>query len=190
MKKLITAVLMILLTTYVYAQPICFAKVAAQYSNFSSDGSESMLGIRGAIGSYVPLGQSSFYFQPQLVYAQKGQDAGKFLDKCKIHYAEVPLNIGALIKFTRNIGLGLMVGPYVSVGVAGKSDNPEMTEDLFNKISRFDAGLNAGIQFHIWKIFVFADYDWGMRNLMHSPDLELGENLTTRAGAIGIGFAY
>ncbi len=189
MKKLILAVLTALLSSFLYAQPYTLIKGGAQLSKLSSDGSESIFGIRGGIGGFVPLGESSFYFMPQAIYAQKGQKAGKFLDKCTIHYAEVPLTIGALLKFTRNIGLGLMAGPYAAVGVAGKSDNPEIGK-LFDTISRFDAGISAGIQLHIWKIFLFADYDYGLRNLMHSDDIEIGENLTTRSGAIGIGFSY
>lgn len=189
MKKLILVVLTALFSTFMYAQPYTMIKGGAQLSNFSSDGSESMFGIRGGIGGFVPLGESSFCFMPQAVYAQKGQKAGKFIDNCTIHYAEVPLTIGALLKFTRHIGLGLMVGPYAAVGIAGKSDNPEIGK-LFETISRFDAGISAGIQLHIWKIFLFADYDYGMRNLMRSKDLEIGENLTTRSGAVGIGFTY
>lgn len=190
MKKLIMAMLTLLIATIAYSQPYSMIKGGAQFSKFSADGSESKFGIRGGLGGFVPLGESSFYFMPQLVYAQKGQEAGKLLGDCTLHYAEVPLTIGALIKFTRHVGLGLMVGPYAGFAVAGKSDDPEMADDLFDKISRFDAGISGSVQLHIWKIFVFADYDWGMRNLMHSPDLELGENLTTRAGAIGIGFTY
>lgn len=189
MKKLILAVLASLLSSFMYAQPYTMIKGGAQLSKFSSDGSESLFGIRGGIGGFVPLGESSFFFMPQAVYAQKGQKAGKFLDNCTIHYAEIPVTIGALLKFSRNIGLGLMVGPYAAVGVAGKSDNPDVTK-LFDTISRFDAGISAGIQLHIWKIFLFADYDYGLRNLMNSDDLDIGENLTTRSGAIGIGFAY
>lgn len=189
MKKLILAVLAILLTTIVYAQPLTMIKGGAQFSNFSSEDSESKFGIRGGIGGFVPLGQSSFYFMPQLVYAQKGQDAGKFLGDCKIHYAEVPLSLGALIKFSKNVGMGLMVGPYVGVGVAGECNNPEVAK-LFDAIKRVDAGLSAGFQFHIWKIFVFADYDYGLRDLINSKDNEIGENLTTRSFSAGIGFAY
>ncbi|MEE1062545.1 MAG: hypothetical protein UH071_02675, partial [Paludibacteraceae bacterium] len=66
---------------------------------------------------------------------------------------------------------------------------PEVTK-LFDTISRFDAGISAGIQLHIWKIFLFADYDYGLRNIINSDDLDIGENLTTRSGAIGIGFTY
>ena len=189
MKKHILAVLAVLLSTFMYAQPYTMIKGGAQFSNFSSDGSESKFGIRGGIGGFVPLGESSFFFMPQAVYAQKGQNAGKFLDNCTIHYAEVPVTFGALLKFTRHIGLGLMVGPSAAVGVAGKSDNPEVTK-LFDTISRFDAGLSAGIQLHIWKIFVFADCDYGLRNLMRSEDLDIGEYLTTRSVSVGLGFAY
>lgn len=189
MKKHILAVLTILLSTIMYAQPYTMIKGGAQLSNFSSDGSEQKFGIRGGVGGFVPLGESSFFFMPQAVYAQKGQDAGKFLDNCTIHFAEIPVTVGALLKFTRHISLGLMAGPYVAVGVAGTSDNPEVTK-LFDTISRFDAGISAGIQLHIWKIFIFADYDYGLRNLMNSNDLDIGEYLTTRSGAVGIGFAY
>ncbi len=164
-------------------------KAGAQYSRFSSDGSESRLGIRGGIGGYLPLGESSFYLMPQALYTQKGQDAGQYIGNCTVHYAEIPLELGALIKFTKKIGLGLMVGPYFAVGVAGKCDVPEYTK-LFKAISRFDTGISAGLEFHIGRIFVFADYDYGLRNLMRSSDMEIGEHLTTRAGAIGIGFAY
>ncbi len=189
MKKLIMAVLTLLLSAIACAEPISMAKVGAQFSKMSTDGSESKLGIRGGIGGYLPLGESSFYLMPQAVYAQKGQENGTFLGNCTIHYAEVPVTIGALIKFSRKIGLGLMVGPYAAVGVAGKSDNPEV-KDLFKMISRFDAGISAGIQFHIKRVFIFADYDYGLRKLMKSPDFEIGENLTTRSGAVGLGFAY
>ncbi|MBQ0156956.1 MAG: outer membrane beta-barrel protein [Bacteroidales bacterium] len=189
MKKLILAVLTLLLTTIVCAQPYTMIKGGAQLSKFSSDGSESKFGVRGGLGGFVPLGESSFYFMPQLVYAQKGQEDGKFLGNTTLHYAEVPLTIGALVKFTRNVGLGLMVGPYAGVAVAGKCDNPEVS-DLFSTISRVDAGISGSVQLHIWKIFVFADYDWGLRSIMKDTDYEIGEKLTTRSGAVGIGFTY
>lgn len=189
MKKLILAVFTLLLATIACAEPITMIKGGAQFSKMSSDGSESRFGVRAGIGGYQPLGESSFYFMPQIIYAQKGQKAGKFIDNCEIHYVEVPLSLGALVKFSRNVRFGLSVGPYISVGVAGKSDSPEVIK-LFNTISRFDAGLSTGIQFHIWKIFIFADYDYGLRRLMKSTDVEIGEKLTTRSGAIGLGFAY
>lgn len=191
MKKLILAVLTLLLATIVSAEPYVMVKGGAQFSHFSFDYSESLFGVRGGIGGYIPLGESSFCLMPQAVYAQKGQETGDFLGKCTIHYAEVPLTIGALVKFNKNIKLGLMAGPYFAFGVAGKNLNTDLMRiDIFDVLGRFDAGLNAGIQFHIWKIFVFADYDFGLHNLVKKEYSEFCSDFTTRSGAVGIGVAF
>lgn len=189
MKKLILAVLTTLLATIVCARPYAIAKVGAQFSKFNYEDSQSLFGVRGGVGGFFQLGESSFYLMPQAVYAQKGQKSEDYIGQTTIHYAEVPLTVGAFVKFSRNVGLGLMVGPYVAVGVAGKSESP-YPSDPFETISRFDAGLSGGIQLHIWKIFVFADYDWGLRNILKPNELFKNETLSTRSGAVGLGFCY
>lgn len=191
MKKLIIAAFTLLLATIACARPYAIAKGGAQFSNFGVDDSESLFGIRGGVGGFFPLGESSFCLMPQLIYAQKGQESGSLLEKCKIHYAEVPLTIGAFIKFTRNIGLGLMVGPYAAYGVAGEMKSEYHNEKLFDLINRFDAGISGGIQFHVWKLFVFADYDWGLKNILKkNEEYGIDDTMSTRSGSVGIGFCY
>lgn len=189
MKKFVLTTLAILLSTVMYAQSCFNIKAGVQGSKFSFSDSESRMTIRGGIGGLLQLGESSFYFMPQLLYAQKGQESGGFLNDCTIHYAEVPIQIGAIIKFSKRTGLGLSVGPYAAVGVAGKTDNPQVS-DIFDAVSRFDAGISAGVQLYLWRVMIFADYDYGLRDIMNKDYMDIGEKLTTRSGSVGIGLTF
>lgn len=105
------------------------------------------------------------------------------------YYIEVPVNL--LVKFPLDKSSHLFVnaGPYVAVGVAGKSkvetrflgvvsnseeqikfnnDNPTTTaqEDAaYNKLKRFDYGLNFGGGFAFKQLIIKANYDLGLTKI-------------------------
>lgn len=105
-------------------------------------------------------------------------------------YVEVPLNLLFKIPFnTTGPGLFVNAGPYIAVGVAGKSktdakiegitvssstnikfsnDNPftsEQDDAAYNKLKRFDYGLNFGAGLDLSKFLIKVNYGLGLARI-------------------------
>ena len=104
-------------------------------------------------------------------------------------YAEIPLN--AVLKVSSKKGSGVFVhaGPYLAVGVAGKSkvdsklglftsssnksiqfsnDDPftsQQDDANYNKLKRFDYGLNFGAGFELGKTLLRVNYGLGLAKI-------------------------
>jgi hypothetical protein len=104
-------------------------------------------------------------------------------------YLEIPLN--AVIKLTddKDNGLFFHGGPYVAIGIGGKSktnsrigliesnssssikfsnDDPftsQQDDANYNKLKRFDYGLNAGIGFNFEKALIRFNYGLGLAKI-------------------------
>ncbi|MBP6431420.1 MAG: PorT family protein [Ferruginibacter sp.] len=104
-------------------------------------------------------------------------------------YLEVPLN--AVIKVTdiANNGIFFHAGPYIAMGIAGKSktesrigviqsnssskiefsnDNPftsQQDDANYNKLKRFDYGLNAGVGISFSKALIRLNYGLGLAKI-------------------------
>ncbi len=104
-------------------------------------------------------------------------------------YIQLPLNAVLKIPIQKKLGLFINAGPYIAVGVAGKSkvdtklgiitssseskiqfsnDDPftsEQDDASYNKLKRFDFGLNAGGGFDFGKIILKANYGFGLAKI-------------------------
>ena len=102
-------------------------------------------------------------------------------------YVEVPLNL--VIKMPTKINLFVYGGPYAAIGVAGKStseskvfgvtsssendikfanDDPftsRQDDAAYNKLKRFDFGLNVGAGIDLKKIILKANYGYGLTKI-------------------------
>ena len=104
-------------------------------------------------------------------------------------YVEIPLN--AVIKVSSKKGSGIFVhaGPYIAVGIAGKSkvnsklgilttsseksiafsnDDPftsRQDDANYNKLKRFDYGLNFGAGFELGKTLLRVNYGMGLSKI-------------------------
>lgn len=104
-------------------------------------------------------------------------------------YIQLPLNAVLKIPLQKKSGLFINAGPYIAVGVAGKSkvdtklgiisssseskiqfsnDDPftsQQDDASYNKLKRFDFGLNAGGGFDFGKIILKANYGIGLAKI-------------------------
>jgi len=104
-------------------------------------------------------------------------------------YLEVPLNVILKFHLDRGAGLFFNLGPYFAIGVGGKSkvdyydgfttshterkiefanDDPftsQQDDANYNKLKRFDYGLNLGGGFNFKKLILKANYGFGLAKI-------------------------
>ena len=104
-------------------------------------------------------------------------------------YLEVPLNVVLNIPLPGKTGLFFNAGPYMAVGVGGKSktdskilgitsssENPikfsnddpftsQQDDAAYDKLKRFDFGINLGGGFDFKKLIVKANYGYGLAKI-------------------------
>lgn len=104
-------------------------------------------------------------------------------------YLEVPLNLLVNVPINRGAGLFFNIGPYIAMGVGGKSkvetfdgvtstkwerkidfanDNPftsEQDDANYNKLKRFDYGINIGGGFDFNKFLLKLNYGYGLAKI-------------------------
>ncbi len=104
-------------------------------------------------------------------------------------YVELPVNFVVRLPLPSNSNIFFNAGPYVAMGVAGKSkvetkflgsvsnstsnikfnnDNPSTTQQedaSYDKLKRFDYGVNVGGGFDLGKVILKANYALGMSKI-------------------------
>lgn len=104
-------------------------------------------------------------------------------------YLEIPLNAVIRVPLQGKTGLFFNVGPYLGIGVAGKAkseskilgvvstsetdiefnnDDPTQSgqqDAAYNKLKRFDLGLNVGGGFDFGKLLLKANYGYGFSKI-------------------------
>jgi hypothetical protein len=101
-------------------------------------------------------------------------------------YLEVPLNLILRVPLEKNTGIFFNAGPYIAMGIAGKSktegktagvafkssDNiswtstdPNSQNGAYNKLKRYDFGLNVGGGLDLGKVLLKANYGMGFTKI-------------------------
>lgn len=104
-------------------------------------------------------------------------------------YLEVPLNVVLNVPLQNKTGLFFNAGPYIAIGVGGKSktdtklgaltssseskikfsnDNPftsQQDDAAYDKLKRFDFGVNLGGGFDFKKLILKANYGYGLAKI-------------------------
>ncbi len=104
-------------------------------------------------------------------------------------YLELPVNFILRLPLESKNNIFINAGPYVAMGIAGKSkmetkilgtvtksssdiefnnDDPSTTQQedaSYNKLKRFDYGINVGAGFDIGKVIIKANYGLGMAKI-------------------------
>jgi len=104
-------------------------------------------------------------------------------------YIEVPLNLVVKVPLDKTSGLFFNAGPYIAIGVAGKSkteskfgplsssssesikfsnDNPftsQQDDAAYNKLKRFDFGINLGAGFEFEHLLLKVNYGMGLAKI-------------------------
>jgi hypothetical protein len=104
-------------------------------------------------------------------------------------YLELPINFVLRLPLESKNNIFINAGPYVAMGIAGKSkmetkilgavtksssdiefnnDDPSTTQQedaSYNKLKRFDYGVNVGAGFDVGKVIIKANYGLGMAKI-------------------------
>lgn len=104
-------------------------------------------------------------------------------------YLELPVNFILRLPLESKNNIFINAGPYVAMGIAGKSkmetkilgtvtksssdiefnnDDPSTTQQedaSYNKLKRFDYGINVGAGFDVGKVIIKANYGLGMAKI-------------------------
>lgn len=175
MKKLILLTVCVLsaLTVPAQTRPVLSFEVGIGMSGWMGDaanGSNVIFNPRVGVSADIPLNEW-FSFQPGLSWVSKG---AKDNDGWKVNqnYFQVPLLAAYHMRATDKFDLIFSAGPYVAVGVNGKtekeSDGVTTSWKTFKDVKsngwygfrRFDAGIEIGaaLDFRNWIVGVDADF--------------------------------
>ncbi|MEO8766283.1 MAG: porin family protein [Ginsengibacter sp.] len=132
-------------------------------------------------------------------YFTSSRDDNYLKTKFNPLYLEVPVNIVLRIPLEKTTNIFFNAGPYAAVGIAGKSksesrllgvssnssdnikfsnDNPltsEQDDAAYNKLKRFDFGLNLGGGLDLGKILLKVNYGFGLTKI-NSTQSDNGDN--------------
>ena len=185
MKKLfLLAVCMLsMLTVSAQMKPTMMFEVGIGMSGWTGDAakvSNALFNPRVGISADIPLNEW-FSFQPGLSWVSKGvksdiSSQGVNSDvQINQNYFQVPLMAAFHMRATDNFDLVFTAGPYIAVGVNGKTevDVDDMTmswktfkdgnvggTQIWDGFRRFDAGIGIGaaLDFPHWIVGVDADF--------------------------------
>jgi hypothetical protein len=114
-------------------------------------------------------------------------------------YLELPINFVLRLPLESKNNIFINAGPYVAMGIAGKSkmetkilgavtksssdiefnnDDPSTTQQedaSYNKLKRFDYGVNVGAGFDVGKVIIKANYGLGLAKI-NSTETDNGSN--------------
>ena len=172
-----------MLTVSAQMRPTMMFEVGIGMSGWTGDaakGSNALFNPRVGISADIPL-NAWFSFQPGLSWVSKGgksdiSSQGVNSDvQINQNYFQVPLMAAFHMRATDNFDLVFTAGPYIAVGVNGKTevDVDDMTMSwktfkdgnvggiqIWDGFRRFDAGIGIGaaLDFPHWIVGVDADF--------------------------------
>ncbi|MEO7445878.1 MAG: porin family protein [Ferruginibacter sp.] len=139
-----------------------------------------------------------------------GQDYVK--SKFNPIYIQLPLNVVIKVPLQKTTSLFFNAGPYVAVGIAGKSrtessiglfkstmeesihfsnDDPftsQQDDAGYNKLKRFDYGVNAGGGLDLGKVILKANYGLGLAKINSTqPDNGVNDKNKYRTVSLSVG---
>lgn len=144
--------------------------------NDSKLSSKSIIGYK--VGAMVDIGiAKGFYIQPGVFYTVKGAEYSLvgIKDKHTLNYLEIPLNLGYRYEFDNAGAVFATVGPYIGIGLNGKSKQEgvlgSIEEDIkFGSNADQPKKIDYGANFSVGYIspiglYVRAQYGLGIANL-------------------------
>jgi len=178
--------------------------------SFSGDKLENdmLLGYHAGINIQVPIG-FAFYFQPGLLYAQKGakNTSGSLTSTTRLNYIEVPMNL----VYKASLGNGYFMigfGPYAAYGISGnvtvKGGSLTLDQDVEFKntveagdpllvpyYKAFDAGATIFVGIEMaGGLFLQLDSQFGMLNINPEYKGLTNDKSTVKNVGLGLSLGY
>jgi hypothetical protein len=201
MKKVLTGIAVLFITTYAHAQ-LFYAQAGLNLANITTTNNGQTeknnilptfnAGFMGRFGlsKEVDL-ESGLLFTGRGSKAQTYFNGGNDYVKSTFNplYVELPLNLVITVPLEKKSGIFFNAGPYVAVGVGGKSktdskigpitssssssikfsnDNPftsQQDDAAYDKLKRFDFGINLGGGFQFEHLILKVNYGLGLAKI-------------------------
>lgn len=138
----------------------------------------------------------NFHIVTGLHYAQAGYKTddqvliGSFVEgvEATVNYVQVPLLLRwAAVKFSKNLELSAMAGPYAAYALDGEVAKMDIAFD--GDIKRFDFGLTFGVNIGLSQhIFVDARYNLGIADISDVDGIEASAN--NQIFTFGVGYLF
>lgn len=196
MKRSLLTVIFALFAVVGFSQIAVNVKTGLNLSSFLGDEYEDVgfkPGWRVGVGMEYQF-TDLLALQPTLFFSQKGakEDLGDNASvKFNEWYMELPINLQLRFNLTDNINLLAATGPYLGVGIGGKTSGEASTRasakvetDTFgdDAFRRFDAGWGLGIGVEINRFQVGIDTQFGFCKLMDADGAPHNVNIGIMVG--------
>jgi len=167
MEKFFLAVAFTMTALALNAQISFDVRVGANVSGIENSDAKMKLGFKAGAGIDYTLTEA-FSLRPMVYYTSKGVSEGKnnlgfFPDKTTaLNYIQLPLLASYHFKVMDSFSLVVNVGPYAAYLI-----NEKNADDAL-KFNKFDAGVNAGLDFVIRRFVVGIEAEYGFSSLSSS----------------------
>lgn len=179
------------------------------------------VGLRLGVGAEFRLGSKGFYLAPGLNYSMKGSRTKWTLPmddpqasyitetSTRLHYLQLPVNVGYRFSLSDDLALSLEAGPYVAFGIGGTKRfviEGAMPADYHSTVfgqlvggpsnNRFDAGAGIGVALHYKRTYLQVGYEHGLVDMIQGvyhlmpAGAVQDEDIYNRSFFVGLGYRF
>lgn len=202
MRKILVAIVALMTSLSAFAADLdLFLKGGVSISKFNLENSENRMGVAAGFGGKFLISDSRFFIMPQAMYAQKGQENGVELSNGMVmmpvlyHMIEIPVLFGGQFDLpVTDMKIAVGAGPYVAYDFRFNERDEQMSflldeNDKLRKVSHGDVGVSLTFEVHYKRLFVFYDYDLGLRDITQDK-YGISQTINHRSMRIGAGYTF
>ncbi len=143
--------------------------VKTGYAMSKSTGRDARFMPAFYVGGFYDIKASEhFYIQPQLLFSAEGskyRKGGTTYMTTHAYFAELPVLASYRIDLCKNSRLNFNVGPYISLGLFGKTKHGQIEENTFQSgIERVDYGIKFGVDYEVGHLVYSLMYKQGLQS--------------------------
>ena len=226
MKKIVWAILSLCMFLPAAAQIKWNVKAGVGASDFRKlDAMNSVFSYRVGVGFDIPFRFTNWAVQPTLYFATKGAKFTGFYGseqiteaefRNRLHYLELPIMAVYKLRLAENVRMHFMAGPYVGLGISGRSSVKDPNSDFHKTFSgnlfvddaiyddasyfdavhnpvkssaynRFDVGLSGGLGLYANHLLFGVEGMWGLNSVCE--DL-MAEKMKNFAFYLTLGYQF
>jgi hypothetical protein len=190
MKKLVLIAIAAFGVMQANAQLSINPEVGVNFAKTNANGSKFLTGFKAGAVADIDIAKG-FYIQPGLFYSMKGDKAEGLgaTSKLQMNYLEIPLSLGYRYDMGNAGSIFATAGPYLGIGVNGKSTVTAAGVDLDRDLKagsdfeRMDWGMNLSVGY-ISPIGVYVRAQYGM------GFTDAYANTKNRVLGVSVGYAF
>ncbi|MCF6332582.1 MAG: PorT family protein [Draconibacterium sp.] len=190
MKKVLIPILLLILTTSIFAQPTFDLGLKAGINNskidFNKSNYTSETIVKSHFGAFGRAGWGRIFVQPEAYFSAKGGDLSENLyqkiTSFNYNAVDVPVLLGVKIIKGNSFDFHAVAGPVFSFLTSKKVKGDELLTQEFYKNNYY--GFQYGLGIDVWFLTLDARMEHGSSNLYSYPSFD-GKNSTFM---ISVGF--